>query len=328
MRDSDIATGLAFGGLQMSLDSLVWESLRLYKWTILSALAIAPALALVGAQSLARGWSLRALVVGQGTSFGTYFALLMIGWIGWTHDSGHTVEDFQQFLFILTVSIILAASIGLLTIWIERRLLRPGDPMQPQAVMAFFTLLLAASALIVAVSPHLESHLASAFTGDLSTASDLESRLTLGLGLGVLGWVWLRWRVLSQAAFKRVVLLKDEGSFGSIDTLDIKFSLLALLAMALTVHALGVLFVLGSLFVPSSVLSLASGKTQSLTAFRRQLVVTAVLGSAVGFGLSLISTTLPTAPMIVFSQALFGIAIGLGARMISSINNQAAQNCA
>ncbi len=286
---------------------MIWESIQLYKWTILSALAIAPALALVGAQSLARGWSLRALVVGQGTSFGTYFGLLLVGWLGWVHDSGQPAEDFKQFIFILTISVLVAALIGLITIWIENRLLRPGDPSRPQAVMAFFTLLLAASALIVAVSPHLESHLASAFTGDLSTASDLESRLTLGLGLGVLGWVWLRWQRLSQAAFARVVLLKDgPGS----EPLEITFSLLALVAMALTVHALGVLFVFGSLFVPSSVLTLVGGKSQSLAAFRWQLVTTAVLGAAIGFGVSLISTTLPTAPMIVFFQALVGATVG------------------
>ncbi len=297
----------------MNGDSFLLESLGLYRWTILSALAIAPALALVGAQALARGWSLRALVVGQGTSFGTYFALLMVGWIGWTHDSGHPVEDFQQFLFILIVSVMVAAIIGLLTIWIESRLLRPGDPSRTQTVMAFFTLLLAASAVIVATSPHLETHLASAFTGDLSTASDLESRLTLGLGLGVLGWVWLNWRRLSKSAFERVVLLREGARLESI---EVAFSLLALVAMALTVHALGLLFVLGSLFVPSSVLSLFGGKSQSLATFRWQLVLTAIFGAAIGFGVSLASNTLPTAPMIVFCQAIFGGAIGAATRLL------------
>ncbi len=286
---------------------MIWESIQLYKWTILSALAIAPALALIGAQSLARGWSLRALVVGQGTSFGTYFGLLLVGLFGWVHDSGQPVEDFKQFIFILTISVLVAALIGLVTIWIENRLLRPGDPSRLQAVMAFFSLLLAASALIVAVSPHLESHLASAFTGDLSTASDLESRLTLGLGLGVLGWIWFRWQRLSQAAFSRVVLLKESPRS---EPLEITFSLLALVAMALTVHALGVLFVFGSLFVPSSVLILVSGKSQSLSSFRWQLVATAILGAAIGFGVSLVSTNLPTAPMIVFFQAIVGAGIG------------------
>jgi zinc/manganese transport system permease protein len=290
---------------------MIWESIWLYKWTILSALAISPALALVGAQSLGRGWSLRALVVGQGTSFGTYLGILMVGWLGWVHDSGNPVEDFQQFVFILLVSVFVAAAIGLITIWIENRVLRFGDPVRPQVVMAFFTLLLAMSALIVALSPHLESHLASAFTGDLSTASDLESRLTFGLGLGVLGWIWWKWQNLSMSAFTRVVLLKESSGARQLEAM---FSVLALIAMALTVHALGVLFVLGSLFVPSSALILASRKTQSLMRFRWELVATAILGAAVGFGVSLVSTSLPTAPLIVLCQGIVGILVsGLSA---------------
>lgn len=290
---------------------MIWESIWLYKWTILSALAISPALALIGAQSLARGWSLRAMVVGQGTSFGTYLGILVVGWLGWVHDSGHPVEDFQQFLIILLVSVFVAAAIGLITIWIENRVLRSGDPVRPQVVMAFFTLLLAMSALIVALSPHLESHLASAFTGDLSTASDLESRLTFGLGLGVLGWIWWKWQNLSQSAFARVVLLKESSGARQLEAM---FSVLALIAMALTVHALGVLFVLGSLFVPSSALILSSRKSQSLVQFRWQLVATSIIGAAIGFVASLIATTLPTAPLIVFFQAIVGLAVGLVSR--------------
>lgn len=285
---------------------MIWESIALYKWTLFSALAIAPALALVGAQALARGWSLRAMVVGQGTSVGTYFGLLLIGWMGWIHDSGLPAEDLKQFVFILIVSVLVAAGVGAVAVWLENRRLRAGDPSRPQIAMAFFTLLLCASALIVAASPHLESHMASAFTGDLSTASDLESRLTLGLGLGVLGWVWLRWQRLSQAAFSKVILMRS-----SAESIDTAFSILALIAMALTIHALGVLFVLGSLFVPSSMLILSSGKSDSLSVFRWRLTITAVIGTALGFGISLSSTFLPTTPMIVFGQAITGLLAGL-----------------
>jgi zinc/manganese transport system permease protein len=286
---------------------MIFESIWLYKWTILSAMAIAPALALVGAQSLARGWSHRALLVGQGTSFGTYFGLLIISWLGWVHDSGQQVEDFKQFILILFISVVVAALIGIFTIWIENRFLRAGDPVASQVAIAFFAMLLALSALVVALSPHLESHLASAFIGDLSTASDLESRLTFGLGLGVLGWIWWKWQDLTRSAFLRGVLLKESAFKGTSEFL---FSAVALLAMALTVHSMGVLFVLGSLFVPSSLLSLASRKDQSLLVFRWQLGFTAAVGSALGFVVSLIFTNFPTAPLIVFFQAAVSVLTG------------------
>jgi zinc/manganese transport system permease protein len=280
------------------------EAILLYKWAIVSSLVIAPALALVGAQSLARNWTLRALIVGQAVSLGTYVGLLLISILGIIHDSGNSSDDVIQYLIVLLISVSVAALLGGLSVKMDARLIREADPNRTGFAVAQYAMLMAATAAVMALSPHLESHLASAFTGDLSTASDLESRLTLAFSLGVFGWIWLNWFGLSKIAFEKTVLLKAPTKP------EILFSLITLFAMALSMHSLGVLFVVGSLFIPSSVL-MAFGKRRSrLLDFRRNLSLVSLSGTLVGFLVSLTFHEIPTTPAIIFFQ--FGAAIIVG----------------
>ncbi len=288
----------------------MFEAIWLYKWAILSSLVIAPALALVGAQTMARDWSLRALIVGQATSLGTYLGLLIIAVLGMVHDSGDPTDDVVQYLMVLAVSVSIAALVGIISVSAETKLIRQGDPNRLGFAISAYALLMAGTAAIMALSPHLESHLASAFTGDLSTASDLESRLTFGFGLGVLGWVWLNWNQLTRVAFEKTVLFK------STHLLEPRFTVTSLFAMALSMHSLGVLFVVGSLFVPASVL-MAFGKRHSrLSDFRIKVVLVSMLGTALGFLVSLSFQEVPTTPAIIFFQ----FALAMAASHISCRN--------
>jgi len=283
----------------------VIEAILLYKWAIISSLVIAPALALVGAQTLARNWTLRALIVGQATSLGTYLGLLLIAMMGIVHDSGNPSDDVVQYVAVLIISVSVAALLGGFSVKMETKLIRQADPNRTGFAVSLYAILMAGTAAIMALSPHLESHLTSAFTGDLSTASDLESRLTLAFSLGVLGWIWLKWFSLSRVAFERTVLLQNTTNreFG--------FTLTALFAMALSMHSLGVLFVLGSLFIPASVL-MAFGKRKSrLLDFRTKLCLVSVTGTLAGFLVSLTFHEIPTTPAILFFQFAASIVVAL-----------------
>lgn len=282
------------------------EAIFLYKWAIVSSLVIAPALALVGAQSLARNWSMRALIVGQATSLGTYFGLLLIALLGVVHDSGDPADDVTQYVIVLLISVSVAALLGGLSVRLEAKLIRQADPNRTGFAVSLYAVLMAATAAVMALSPHLESHLASAFTGDLSTASDLESRLTLAFSLGVFGWIWLNWFDLAKVAFERTVLLHGSRKH------EVRFSLIALFAMALSMHSLGVLFVLGSLFIPPSVL-MAFGKRKSrLVDFRIKLCVASAIGTLAGFLMSLAVHEIPTTPAIIFFQFAVSVFVALG----------------
>ncbi len=284
------------------------EAILLYKWAVISSLVIAPALALVGAQTLARNWTLRALIVGQAASLGTYVGLLLIAMLGIVHDTGNPSDDVIQYVLVLLISVLVAALLGGLSVKLEARLIREADPNRTGFAVAQYAILMAATAAVMALSPHLESHLASAFTGDLSTASDLESRLTLAFSLGVFGWIWLNWVGLSKIAFEKTVLLNAQAKH------EILFSLIALFAMALSMHSLGVLFVVGSLFIPSSVL-MAFGKRRSrLLDFRRKLCAVSICGTLAGFLVSLTFHEIPTTPAIIFFQFFAAVIVGLRSR--------------
>lgn len=290
------------------------ETLLLYKWAVISSVVIAPALALVGAQTLARNWTLRALIVGQATSLGTYFGLLLIALLGIVHDSGNSSDDVIQYVVVLLISVSIAALFGGLSVRLETRLIRQADPNRVGFAVSLYAMLMAATAAVMALSPHLESHLASAFTGDLSTASDLESRLTLAFSLGVFGWVWLNWFKLSKVAFERTVLLK------STSNRELRFTLVALFAMALSMHSLGVLFVIGSLFVPAAVLMAFGKKRSRLLDFRLKLCLVSIVGTLVGFLVSLTFHEIPTTPAIVFFQFTAAVLTGIGLPVSSNAN--------
>ncbi|MDX9732359.1 MAG: hypothetical protein RBT63_11350, partial [Bdellovibrionales bacterium] len=60
------------------ISSELMELIWLYRWTLLSSLFAAPALSLIGAQCVARGWATRTLVVSQASSTGLLVALVAL----------------------------------------------------------------------------------------------------------------------------------------------------------------------------------------------------------------------------------------------------------
>ncbi len=271
------------------------ELIELYRWTILSSLAAAPAIALIGAQLMARGWSTRALIVSQGSSTGVIVGLALMTYF--SISPGMTT-----YISVLFSSVSVATLSGAILVFIDRRqarIARLADPALPALLLSLYAGLIATAALVASLDPHLESSMATAYVGDLSTASNLESRLSLAISLGLLAWMWLQWQRLTSDAFQETVLAKIANSsrlFG--------FAIVSMVAIAVSVQSMGLIFVLGNLFVPFTAIG---KKNSTLTRFRIELAVTAILGTAFGFTISLTSQVLPTAPTILVCQLFVGL---------------------
>lgn len=271
----------------------------LYRWTLLAALLTAPALALVGAQILARGWATRALIVSQASSAGVLLGLSALSLLGISNS-------IFQYVGVVSAAVAVSALIGTLLVASDRRdrrNLHASDPAAPASLLALYAGLIAAGAVLTALSPHLESSMTAAFAGDLSTVSDLESRLNLALSFGILGWLWLRWSRLTEAAFVQSVLSSTRKQHAGL-----AFPFFSMLALAVSMQSMGLIFVLGTLFIPTATVG-KSGST--LKRFRTELVVTAGLGTLLGFAVSLGSTILPTTPTVLALQALTGLTVRL-----------------
>lgn len=270
------------------------ETFALYRWTILSALTAAPALALIGAQLMARGWSTRALIVSQGSSTGVIIGLAGVSYLA-------IPAGISNYIGVLTAAILIAALSGVALVAMDRaqsRTARLADPALPALILSLYVGLIALAAFVASLDPHLESSMAAAYVGDLSTASNLESRLSLAIGLGLLSLMWIQWQHLSSDAFQESVLAKISNGRRLIG-----FAIISMVAIAVSVQSMGLIFVLGNLFVPFATVG---KKKSTLLRFRTELAMTASLGAGLGFAISLASTVLPTAPTILVCQMIVG----------------------
>lgn len=279
------------------------EAIALYKWTLLGAVIAAPALALIGAQVLARGWATRAIIVSQASSTGVIVGLAFFSLFG-------SLQGFYLFVGTLSVSILVSSLIGGLLVWSDQADLKresATDPSRPAVLFSIYVGLMALGAFVASLSPHLELSRTASFVGDISTASDLEARTTLAISLGLLGWLWSRWRALSFASFAHAVLFRQ---LTPLQTWT--FGLISMVAIAVAMPSMGLIFVLGSLFVP---IASVGKKNSNLERFRRDIVVSAGLGAFLGFVVSLGEAQLPTAPTIVAVQGLVGLTIRFTRRL-------------
>lgn len=279
------------------------ELLGLYKWTLLGAIFAAPTLALIGAQVLARGWATRAIIVSQASSTGVILGLATLSVLSSMPGFG-SLDGLFRFAGVLTISILVSIAVGLLLVSSDQADLRQegsSDPSRPALLFSIYIGLIALGSFTASFSPHLELSRAASFVGDISTASDIEARLTLAISLGLLGWMWLRWRSLTFGSFAHAVLFRKVAPAQTW-----VFSLISMVAIAIAMPSMGLVFVVGSLFAPVA----AVGKRNSnLERFRQDVVLTAAFGALMGFVVSLSWTALPTAPAILVAQVLIGLVV-------------------
>lgn len=258
------------------------ELLSIYKWTLPSSIMMAVALALIGAQWTAREKSTQIFVLGQGTSLGIVLGLALNVFLD---------TDYHFF------SLFFGFSLGWIVLLITD-LLFERKANRSHAYLALFVLFLSLTYLITSIVPSLESHMASAYFGDLAVMSNESAQACGAAALVAVIWLLKSWKPLTISSFQVVnqSLIHKAGS-------EKIFDLATLLLTALAVQSMGYLFTLGSLFISTS---FASVRSKDLRQFVSHLVLISSLGTATGFTLSLTSTIIPTVPAVMLGQFLVG----------------------
>jgi len=264
--------------------------MQLYAWTIVAGCVAAPALAILGAQLATRDRAMQTVCVGQGAMVG-----VLVG-IGVLHVwEGTWVGIFGPFFSAMLVS-------GL-TFAITDRLVAKQMASKNTTFAFIFALLLAAGSLVAAVFPALESHMAQIYFGDLATLTIRDSMVTAalsGLSLIVLvGFV----KAITNQSFESAVF-GDAILFGKTSKAQIGMKALTLVMLCFSVQFVGFLFTIAMLFLPTALLNFM--RTKGLRLHLILAGVVSLVGTLVGFVLSLQYTRLPTVPAIVAVMFVVG----------------------
>lgn len=274
------------------------ELFALYRWTILAGGVMAIALSLLGCHLAARDRAMQTLCVAQGATLG---ALLGMGIL-------HALLAEESRVHYSPL--LLAMSTAGVAYWVGELVAKGRSASRNTYLAALFVTLLSASALVSALFPALESHMAQVFFGDLATLTDRDSSIALTGAILAAVWLVVRWRVLSDQTFEIAVL--PESAPLRRYPIDVTcFSAIALLLLAFSVQFVGFLFTAGCLFLPTSIL--ATSRAPGLARHLFSCAVVAVVGTVVGFSLSLALPRLPTVPAII---AMLGVT-AVGWRVIS-----------
>ncbi len=258
------------------------ELLSIYKWSIPAAVLMAGVLALVGAQWTAREKSAQIFVLGQGASLGIVIGLIINLLLG-TDIHG--------------LNLFFGLSLGWITLLFSDLLIQTRSS-RNHIYLTLFIFFLALTYLLSYVTPALETHIASSYFGDLVVMSDQAAIGSLIAGLLFGTFTLYHWRRLSLISFQMAnQSLITQGLSNRI------FDLGTLLITTMSIQSMGYLYTMGSLFIATS---FAASRSRNLHSFVTKVVVISFAGSALGFMVSLLSTSLPTVPCVILGQLLMG----------------------
>lgn len=258
------------------------ELLQIYKWSLPSSVLMAAALALVGAQWTAREKSAQIFVLGQGSSLGIVLGLVCNILLG---------TDFHW------LSLLLGLTLGWLTLFLSDLVIEKKSD-RNHIYLTLFVFFLALTYLITALTPSLESHMASAYFGDLAVMSDSLGKISLLAALLFAGFVLLNWRRLTLISFELV-----NHSWIHRSWKNRIFDVGTLLLTTLAIQGMGYLFTIGSLFISTS---FASQRSRNLKNYTTRILLISTVGCLLGFSFSLLSTNLPTVPCVLIGQIIVG----------------------
>ncbi|MNJ99910.1 ABC 3 transport family protein [compost metagenome] len=265
------------------------ELLQIYNWSLPSSILMSMTLSLIGAQWISRERSSQIFVLGQGTSLGIVLGLVLN-------------ILFQTDLHFL--NLILGFILGGVTLLLSDRLIqRKAD--RNHIYLTLFIFFLALTYLLTALTPSLETHMASAYFGDLAVMSNDGAKMSLVGALMFTVLMLSRWRKLTLTSFQVMnQSLVHRSSFNRV------FDIGTLVITTLAIQNMGYLFSIGCLFIPTS---FAASKSRNLKDYTIRILLISSLGTMAGFTLSLFSTELPTVPCILLGQIFIGI-LNLGIR--------------
>jgi zinc/manganese transport system permease protein/iron/zinc/copper transport system permease protein len=294
--------------------------LVIYFWTIIAGCVAGPTLSLLGTHLATRDRSMQTLCVGQGAMVGVLLGM------GLLHD--HEVLS--------SVGPFLSAFLCSGLTYLATDTLVAKKVASKNTFFGFvFALLLAAGYLVSSLFPALESHMAQVYFGDLATLTTFNSKVTIAVSLTCLSALLVFGRMISNQSFEWAVFgevtTSKNGRFGLLF-----FKVLTLCMLCLSVQLVGFLFTISMLFLPTAMMNFVAKK--GLTLHFSLCALISVIGTLIGFGLSLHFTRLPTVPaivgiMFVVSMAILfaekGLALLMNLRKVSenllSVETSAAQ---
>lgn len=268
---------------------------QLYGLTLFASLFLAGGLSLLGTQLAAKDRAMQTLCMGQGAMLGV---LLGLGLSQTLFSSLHS-DDYLPLLF--------AIAAAALSFFISESLVAKKLASSNTHFTSFFAALLSGGYLVSSLFPALENHMAQKYFGDLATLGGNESKVALGMGIGLIAIFLLFGRKFSEHSFEMMIAGKTRRSF-ALHPLD----LLTIVAICTCVQTVGYLFTIACLFIPTAFAS------RTLTAGLRKhfafCLILSSLATGFGFALSLVETNLPTVPTIIACMIVFGFVANLFGR--------------
>lgn len=264
------------------------ELFLVYKWSVACGIAMAVALALLGAHLAARDRALQSLALSQGASFGVLLGIALVGM-----EAEGALAKAMPFA---------SGVVGAFAVFLaSERSVASRRAGKGTVFVSLFIALLAASYWTISCFPQLESHLAQAFFGDLVTISGLELWFTFAAALAGIAWLLLDRRAQIRDSFDIAILgeenLLERRAFR-------RFQVGTLLLLSAAIFSLGMLFTVAMLFIGTTLLRAGRG---GVRAHFWRITLASALGTALGFLASLRWDRLPTVPTIVLCLVFLGL---------------------
>lgn len=265
------------------------ELLVLYKEAIASGLLCATALALLGCHLASRDQSLQSLVVGQAATTGVLLgAALTLG--------SHSVMTGRS------VPMISGLLIATLLYFFGEWLVKAKSSSKSSIFLALFTVMLAMSYWLISYFPALEGHMSKAFFGDIVTLTGDTLRFTTAVSTIAVLSLLVCWKQMANHSF--VISVVGDAEVSNRNLLHLS-NTLTLLLISTSIYAMGLLFTIAYLFLPTVIFSFL--RLPSIRWHLLLVMLSAAAGFLVGFVLSLYFDRISTVPTIVLTTANLGL---------------------
>ena len=267
------------------------ELLALYSQALISGLLCAVALAILGCHLASRDQSLQSLVVSQAATVGVLFsAAVMLG--------NHS--DITENPIPMITGVLMATLLYFLGEW----LVVGKSASKTSVFLALFTIMLALSYWLISFFPALEGHMSKAFFGDIVTLTGVTLQFTTAVSTIALLALLLCWKQMANHSF--IISVIGNAQIGNRGSLHLS-NALTLLLISTSIYAMGLLFTIAYLLLPTVIFSFI--RLPSIRLHLLLVTFTAAAGFVFGFILSLYFDRISTVPTIILTTACLGVLI-------------------
>ncbi len=271
------------------------EIVFFYGLNILVGAVLAIVLGLFGAHVVARNKTVEIVLLGQGIQVGILIGYIVTALYNDNHDD-HGLH------FEILVSVIFTMILYSIYSFLTRS---KGSIKTPVLILGY-TLLLATSYLVVAISPLVESHMVKAFLGDIVTASKVELKIILVFSIAAFGFFMGKRKTLRSQSFE--ISLFDHLQSSEGKCIHYLFNTVVMILMIYSIHVLGIVFTLCMMILPITLIQFAKSGINGLFYF---ILICAPLSVFGGFLLNIKYENMPTSPLIALLFLIFGVSFSL-----------------